>query len=602
LEAIKNMSPENSKGEKAMADLSHFVPQLPYDTLAQFEATSGLMFLNMDSKTFMQSCMNYAHNTPTPEEIELFSTINHETYHYLQTVATGYQYSYASEVWRLIVDEANTQERQQTSKRRSDKIHEQEKAFADALKKPLELKRILGFQKLVNNAQQAREWENAAHSDLSLLTANFPKLARRLDQVWDKIKAPNADGLSALDLIEGSAIIFEHLLTHGSEGLEDRLAKAWDTTGETYRRSFDIAQSVCGPRALDIVLPATALSLRYKNPPEAYLVFLKSLSASTFGHEISEARAIASKPPRIPGAGKYLGTALDVRKSQPQSEERYAIYDDVLNNWETHAWDFDEIELLSDPGPVQRMGQFTVVMVVNEGPFGMNLSTEVLVRRLMCSSIVLRTAKLPRYRRVVEKHLIDRIHPIIGTLVDPLGAADEYNLLGLKYLEGGDTDQAELMMECALSIYCSQQYKKGIARQKYNLGLVYAARNERERAQETYRESLAISEEIQEPAFIAQAAANLGHEYMQVRRIEEAEALIRKALAIEEGLGLKEGMAIDYTNLGKIAFARKDFGQARNFLTKSAELYRAIGNNAMAESIENAMTEIGRAQGQGQNS
>lgn len=67
-----------------MANISQFVPGLPFDTLAQFEATSGLMFLNMDSEAFMQAGRNFAGNTPTPEDIELFSTINHETYHYLQ--------------------------------------------------------------------------------------------------------------------------------------------------------------------------------------------------------------------------------------------------------------------------------------------------------------------------------------------------------------------------------------------------------------------------------------------------------------------------------------------------------------------------------------
>jgi len=54
-------------------------------------------------------------------------------------------------------------------------------------------------------------------------------------------------------------------------------------------------------------------------------------------------------------------------------------------------------------------------------------------------------------------------------------------------------------------------------------------------------------------------------------------------------------MAIDCTNLGKICFARKNLDQARDFLARSTELYRAIGNEAMADSIENAITEIGRA-------
>src|SRR5262245_779173 len=155
-----------------MAEISQFVPRLPFDTLAQFEAASGLMFLNLDSQAFTQSGMNYANNSPTPEDIELYSTINHETYHYLQSIATGYQYAYASEVWRLIVAEANAQERREATKKK-----------AEARAAP-GLKRFMGVQELVENAQQAYRWEDAADGDLSVLTANYPSLARKFDDLW----------------------------------------------------------------------------------------------------------------------------------------------------------------------------------------------------------------------------------------------------------------------------------------------------------------------------------------------------------------------------------------------------------------------------------
>jgi tetratricopeptide (TPR) repeat protein len=572
----------------ALANISQFIPRLPFDTLALFEASSGLMFLNLDSATFMQSARNFADKTPTPDDGILFSTINHETYHYLQTLATGYQYSYASDVWRMIVDAANVQEHFKPIKRLTEKI-----------KKGLGLKRLMGFQELATLVQQAHTWESGAGKDLSLMAAQFPELAGLFDRKWEKIRAPNADGLSALDLIEGGAIVFQHLLSHGRETLADRLAEAWDTTGETYRRAFDMAQSLCGPRALDMVLPASALALRYEFPEEAYAFFLERLQASASGAEIEAARAIAANPPLIQAAGKYLGTARDVRKSRSGDVVRSAVYDNALDNWEKGAWDFDEVELLCHPGPVQKMDMFAMNLVVKEGPIRSKLGMDELLRRLVCSSLVLRTAKLPRYRREAEQRVVDRVHPIIGSLVDPLSAADEYNQLGLRYLDEGDLDQAEIMMNSAFSIYHRHQHKQGMAREKYNLGLVYVARNKHDRVQKLYRESLVLSEEIEDAELIALASANLGHEYMQVNRLEEAAALIQKALALEERLGLKAGMAIDYANLGKIAFARKEFVQARELLTKSAELYRAVGNGEMADSIEQTIPEIMRAQRQG---
>ncbi|MGB6688603.1 MAG: hypothetical protein WBE76_12250, partial [Terracidiphilus sp.] len=105
-----------------MADLSQYVPRLPFDTLAQFEAVSGLMILNVDLKTFEQSGVNYAANTPTPDDIELYSTINHETYHFFQTVATGYQYAYALEMWQLIEAEGGREVRRNRFQRWKDWI------------------------------------------------------------------------------------------------------------------------------------------------------------------------------------------------------------------------------------------------------------------------------------------------------------------------------------------------------------------------------------------------------------------------------------------------------------------------------------------------
>jgi tetratricopeptide (TPR) repeat protein len=632
-----------------MAELSQYLPRLPFDTLAQFEATSGLMILNVDLETFQKSAANYATNTPTSQDIELYSIINHETYHYFQTLATGYQYLYASEMWRLILDEAKSQTWHGRVKRwkewvkirglqayaltiltgmnvrslfasetwplRVDQVSSQarprkfkrlkewvrEKAIQIYVRTTItrmiakDVKRFTGFQTLVRDQEKARTWEKSAHDDLSLLSANLPLLSQGFERLWARMKAPNGAGLSAIDLIEGSAIVFEHLLTHGREGLDDRLAKAWDAAGASYRRAFDVAQEICGARALDIMLPAIALALRYSNPPEAYPVLLKVLNASSPGTEISEARAVASIPPRIRTAGAYLGTALDVRRKQLRRKSRYTVYDDVLDKLEKRAWGFDEIDLLSDRGPAQKVDSFPFVTVVKEGPLHTNnLDPSVLTKRLVCGNLVLRTAKLPRFRRSAEKRLMDRMHPIAASLFDPMMAANEYNQLGLNYLNEGDVDQAEVMMKLALSIYVRHQHEKGIARQLYNLGLVYAARNDRDGAQEMYRESLAISEKIEDPEGIALAAANLGHQYMQAHRLEEAEALIRKALTIEARLGLKEGVAIDYCNLGRIYFARKDVEHTREFLTKAAELYRAVGKDNMANSIEEQLANLNK--------
>jgi tetratricopeptide (TPR) repeat protein len=602
-----------------MADLSALT-RLPFDTLAQFEAASGLMVLNLDFDAFEKSEKNYINHTPTPEDAELYSTINHETYHYFQTLATGYQYAYASEVWRLIVAEAISQQVQhevrQTTKQGEEKsiaaqlekswkmkIQSTDENEAVALKPLLgnieessksEAKRFTGFRDLVLQAQKARSWEDSAGRDFSLLAAELPSLAQGFDRLWAKIQAPGARGLSAEDLIEGSAVVFQHLLSYGREGLEERLANARDMVADTYCKALEVAEDICGARALDIVLPATALALRYANPPEAYVVLLEKLNACQPGHESSEAHAIGATPPQIEAAGEYLGTALDVRRKQARGDDYYPVYDDVLDRLEKREWGFDEIDLLSDRGPAQQIAEFPFVTVVKEGILRTNIDSTLLAKRVLCAALVLRSAKLPRYRLSAEQRVVDRLHAITAMFVDPLSSADEYNELGRKYLDEGDVDQARLMLEMALTLYSENESRKGIGWTTYNLGVVYAAGNNREHAQNMYRKALMVGEEIQDDELIARSANNLGDQYMKVDRLQEAENLVLKALAIQERLGEKADTALYCWNLGRIYYARKQMDRAREFFVRAVDLYRAVGDWKMVQGIEKGLAEMGK--------
>jgi tetratricopeptide (TPR) repeat protein len=581
-----------------MADLSYLVPRLPHDTLALFEATSGMMILNVDAKTFMQSGVNYAQRSPTPEDIELYSTINHETYHYFQTLGTGYQYLFVSEIWDALVAARNARVRRDAFTQWKGRITTAAiKVFAlfrfGVRLQTSDVQRLTGLHALIRNHQEISEKEKAAKGDLSILAADDPALARRLDQSWARVTARGPDDLATIDVIEGSAIVFQHLLTHGREGLEERLAKAWDETGTTYRRAFEVAQEICGARALDLLLPAAALALRYSDPARAYPVLLRQLASSEPGAEISAARELAGHAPSIGGGVRYLGTAIDVRQRQRRNKNRYQVYDEVLDKLEQRAWGFDEIDLLSDREAAQKLDAFPFLLMVRDGPLRTNnLDTQELTRRLVCGSVILRSQKLPRARREAERRLVDRAHAALAQIVDPLQAADEYNVLGLTYLNEGNLDEAEAMTKAALSIYQSHQHQQGVARQLYNLGLVYATRDDQTGAETMYEASLTISDSIGDDELIAKTSANLANQYMKSRRLDEAESLIRRAVAIEERLELKEGLALDYFNLGRIFVARQQWNQAREVVAKSVALYRQLGNERQARELEEGLEQL----------
>jgi tetratricopeptide (TPR) repeat protein len=49
-------------------------------------------------------------------------------------------------------------------------------------------------------------------------------------------------------------------------------------------------------------------------------------------------------------------------------------------------------------------------------------------------------------------------------------------------------------------------------------------------------------------------------------------------LKIDEELGHKEGMAIDYRNIGLLYETKKDYKKAREYLEKSLALNKALGS------------------------
>jgi tetratricopeptide (TPR) repeat protein len=452
------------------------------------------------------------------------------------------------------------------------------------------------MQTVMQDFYEATQLErNAPASDFSVVAAREPILARAFDQLWTGITLRNSEGLSTMDLVEGTAIIYEHLM-RGRDGLEDRLRAVWEVHGDTYQRAYDIAYRACGSRTLDVILPATALALRYSDPPKAFPVFLEKLKHSQPGEEIPAARALAGHPPRIPTAGRYLGTALDVRARQVYNRQRYRIYDAVLDELVNRAWGVDELDLLTEPSATEKLGDFPFPMITTDKVLRGKLEIKELVKRTVLGFLVLRTAKLPRYRKEAEKRFVDRFHAAGMVAMDPLQGADEFAHLGYKNLNSGNLDQAEVMYETALANYELVGSKEGMANAYFNLGLLHGSRKDLKRAEEMYRNSLEIFETLGKQEGIARAAANLGVVYMNCQNWHEAEPLIRKALAIEEAEDLKEGMAIDYCNLGRIYRANGDLVRAVELFGKSLKLYQEAGNGLMVRTIQSDLDDLDNRQ------
>ena len=62
--------------------------------------------------------------------------------------------------------------------------------------------------------------------------------------------------------------------------------------------------------------------------------------------------------------------------------------------------------------------------------------------------------------------------------------------------------------------------------------------------------------------------------------------MFRKALVTQEKLGLQEGLASTYSNLGSVAKDRGEMERARELWTKSRDLYAKIGMPQLVKQVQ----------------
>jgi hypothetical protein len=74
-------------------DLKTLIKSLAPDELGKFEPMSGLMLLNLSSAEFDQASVRFAADQVNEDDVNLMRIINHKTYHFIQTGASGYVFN-----------------------------------------------------------------------------------------------------------------------------------------------------------------------------------------------------------------------------------------------------------------------------------------------------------------------------------------------------------------------------------------------------------------------------------------------------------------------------------------------------------------------------
>ncbi len=341
-------------------DLHDLIVSLDPDIQGKLEPLSGLLMLNVSHAEYLEAFQRFASNASTEDDRDLIGTINHETYHGLQAAASGYSFDRQSRQFAVLNAVEPTPELPFSADVRTllDTMH------TEAGDDPQLKLRADRAQAIIRSEYAIQYFDAVAMpGDNSIFGAMHPAFFRFQAQLAQKEALVNPDGLSIAGILEGSAVAFAHQVMRPGGGAEQAMLAEFATLPPLYRQLYDLTLAHAPSRALELLLPATALALSYAEPHNAYLPLLHMLAASPPGQALASGQAIAAGMPAIPGAGAILGTALDRRRA----DDSYRIYDTFLEALGAPRWPFDAYGLLADPANMNIIDTFPFSIVTADG-------------------------------------------------------------------------------------------------------------------------------------------------------------------------------------------------------------------------------------------
>jgi hypothetical protein len=407
-------------------DPNQFLKELEPDQMGLFEPLSGIMLLNIAETDFQDMVKRWETNTCTEVDIETIRTINHETYHFIQTIASGYMYD---------------RQRRIFAQMRQIPLSEKLDAFVTSLKKVpnkvLEaickwvmrddqesLRRFQNIIAVLNQNALLNSWkEDARAGDYSLAGVLLPHFFKYQEKLSVRETKINEDGLSIIGLIEGSAVVHAQLLMGGSENLQGQIEAELETLPQAYRQIYALTKQYCGDRTIELLLPTTALALQYTYPHNAYLTLLNLLAKGSPGDGLTIGREINSSLPKIKEAGAALGKGIDVHKQQP-NKYKYMIYDSALRDLEEGKWNADSYTLLAQPEAMHLVPTFPCGLLTRNSFRGIGIEQPELVSRMLIMSIGLRVKSRRRLERQILKEQRIWAQEIVARFMSALSSND----------------------------------------------------------------------------------------------------------------------------------------------------------------------------------
>jgi hypothetical protein len=116
-----------------------------------------------------------------------------------------------------------------------------------------------------------------------------------------------------------------------------------------------------------------------------------------------------ANPPKISEAGRFIGTANNVRGRGLPWRATLKRYDEVLADLRNRKGDVDEFDLLTDPMAATRVQSFPLGFVTQDSTISSTNRQADVIAGLLVANLVLGTASFPRAARDAQKEIVDFI-------------------------------------------------------------------------------------------------------------------------------------------------------------------------------------------------
>ena len=371
-------------------------------TLGQMEPVTGIMFLNVDDADFNSMFDTFSDEVQPESTMQLLETFWHEAYHCFQTYTTGYLYDRTARIAAMYFRERLSDYTMWLDVRLMWRALASSWLYAASgvlLTVPMRgrvWRKNLAMW--LEDGRQAHRYrllaERSPVGTSTVVDGIMPKLRRKLRDVVAESNVRGADGLSATDLVEGSAVLYAKELVRGETPTTNGTTEAAYEGDSEYSQMIGVSKERFGNLPPPTLRAAAALALRYESPGDAYLPLLGKLASGPVERVVPAARALGHDMPALSKAGELLGTANELRKKRSMDWQNYVTQLDALDRG---VWNIDELDLLVEAQAVGSipLGQLGFAIVTRNGHWGFTSKAHL-------AWIVLATELLPDTETLVQ--------------------------------------------------------------------------------------------------------------------------------------------------------------------------------------------------------